>query len=352
MTGEYGVGLIGVNASRGWARESHVPAIQALRGLRLAAVATRSQETADAAAAAFGVERAYGDAADLIADQTVEVVGVVASVPAHRGLITAAVHARKHVLTEWPVGVDSAEGARIRAVTAGASSHVAVGLQARFNPAVSELRRLLEASAIGRVLSATVYSSTAAFGERLSPSQVALEDPTVGMNLVTIQLAHTLDLVEVLLGPLGDITAQFSTQYPELRVDGTDRRLHRSLPDHVLVRGRAGRTPVTVEVVGGRPAEDCPFRLELYGEEGALDLLGGSERGFQAGSLRLVRDGDPVDIEGGETAGLRESVVNTAGVYAALRDDIDTGTVTAPSLDDAARLTRLLDTVRKAANGS
>ncbi|MDG4821717.1 Gfo/Idh/MocA family oxidoreductase [Asanoa sp. WMMD1127] len=352
MAGEYGVGLIGVNASRGWARASHVPAIQGLRGLRLAAVATRSQDSADAAARAFGVERAYGDAAALIADQTVDVVAVATSVPAHHDLITAAVHAGKHVLTEWPVGVDSAQVAQIKQVTASTSAHVAVGLQARLNPAVSRLRRLMERSAIGPVRNATIYSSTAAFGSRLSPSEVALEDPAAGMNLVTIQLAHTVDLVEVLLGQLGDITAEFRTQYPRPHVDGTDQRLQRSLPDHVLLQGRAGGTPVAVEVVGGRPPDDCPFRLELHGEEGRLDLRGGHARGFQAGSMRLARNGHPVDIEGGETTDLPESAVNTAGVYAALRDDIDSGTETAPSLNEAARLTRLLDAVRDAANGS
>lgn len=62
------VGIIGVSADGGWARESHVPAIRAIDGLELAAVATRTQETADAAGAAFGVGRAYGDAGDLIAD--------------------------------------------------------------------------------------------------------------------------------------------------------------------------------------------------------------------------------------------------------------------------------------------
>ena len=47
------VGIIGANAERGWARESHVPAVQHLDGLELAAVANKGQEAADAAAAMF-----------------------------------------------------------------------------------------------------------------------------------------------------------------------------------------------------------------------------------------------------------------------------------------------------------
>ena len=46
------VGVIGANPEEGgWARESHIPALQMLPGLALAAVAGRTQASADAAAA-------------------------------------------------------------------------------------------------------------------------------------------------------------------------------------------------------------------------------------------------------------------------------------------------------------
>ena len=56
------VGIIGANAERGWARESHVPAVQKLDGMELAAVANKGQAAAEAAAKAFGAAKAYGDA--------------------------------------------------------------------------------------------------------------------------------------------------------------------------------------------------------------------------------------------------------------------------------------------------
>jgi predicted dehydrogenase len=48
------VGIIGVSAEGGWARESHVPAVHNLAGLELAAVASSDQAKAKAAAKAFG----------------------------------------------------------------------------------------------------------------------------------------------------------------------------------------------------------------------------------------------------------------------------------------------------------
>jgi predicted dehydrogenase len=41
------VGIIGASAERGWAKISHVPAVQGLEGLELAAVATHNQRSAD-----------------------------------------------------------------------------------------------------------------------------------------------------------------------------------------------------------------------------------------------------------------------------------------------------------------
>ena len=47
------VGIVGANAKSSWAKVSHVPAINDLQGLRLAAVATRNEQSAREAAKAL-----------------------------------------------------------------------------------------------------------------------------------------------------------------------------------------------------------------------------------------------------------------------------------------------------------
>ncbi|MFJ8153437.1 Gfo/Idh/MocA family protein [Streptomyces sp. NPDC094468] len=351
MSSDIGVGLIGVSASGGWSRESHVPAVLGLGGLRLAAVGSRSQENADAAAAKFGADRAYGDPLALIADPDVHLVGITAPVPAHRDLIVEAVRLGKHVLTEWPVGVDARQNTEIVDAAGSADTYVAVGLQARANPATAMLRSLLDDSVIGRVLSVTVYSSTAGFGPMVPRSALYLEDPGVGMNLSTIQLAHTLDLVTTLLGPFAKAVAQYTTQYPGLRIEDTGEFLQRVVPDHVLVQGRLSEgAAVAVQVAGGRPAEETPYRMEVQGESGTLALVGGDVRGFQAGRLELQHDGKAVEVPKTELDTLPTPAINVGGVYASLRDDIRQGTTTAPTLADALELSRLLDRLRGGAS--
>ena len=340
------VGMIGVNAERGWAREGHVPAVQALEGLDLVAVATRHQDSADAAASATGAARAYGDPADLIADPGVDVVTVAASVPAHRDLVLAALAAGKHVLTEWPVGIDAEQSDEIAAAAAASGLHTAVGLQARVNPAAVAARDAIASGRLGRVLTATVLSTTAGFGPVVTQDLLYLEDPATGMNLTTIQHAHTLDLAVELVGPLTSVAALSTIQFPQLTVAGRTEPYRRTVADHVLVHARlADGGALTIQVAGGYPPERCPFHLEVVGTGGRLVLRGGGPRGFQAGVLALEVDGQAVEVDPGQSAGLPDPVVNVAHLYAALRDDVATGSTTAPSFAHAARLAHLVDDV-------
>ncbi len=89
------------------------------------------------------------------------------------------------------------------------------------------------------------------------PGRRYLEDPAVGMNLTTIQTAHTIDFALRLTGPLSSLSVLTTVQYPGLTVADMGTRVHRTVPDHVLVQGRfEGGGTLPVQVVGGRPPGD------------------------------------------------------------------------------------------------
>ena len=90
MTGPLRVGIIGASAKAGWARESHVPAVQALAGLELGAVVTRDQVGADSAAEAFGARVGYADPQALFDDPEIDIVTVAVKVPDHSSWRVAA----------------------------------------------------------------------------------------------------------------------------------------------------------------------------------------------------------------------------------------------------------------------
>ena len=298
------VGIIGANARGGWAAESHVPAVQGLEGLELSAVATSSQETADEAAHTFGVAKAYSDGAALIADGEIDVVAVATRVPDHRPLVLASIAAGKHVYSEWPLGPSSAESAAMARTAQAAGIHHAIGLQLRGSPVVRAARERLAAGAIGRLLSLSIFSSTAGFGPDVPEPFIYLEDPAAFANLITIQGAHTLDLLLALGGQAASLSALPSRQFPEIRAGAKGMPRRRTTYDHLLAQGRfAGGAPFTLEVAGGRRGE-TPFWLELVGESGTLRLDGGAPRGLQSGRIGLLENGRRVLIDEGELASL------------------------------------------------
>ena len=114
MANKLGVGIIGASAGRGWARISHVPAVQGLAGLELVTVASGSQAKAEEAAKAFGAKNAFAEGKELVKDPAVDIVTIAVKVPDHRDLVMAALEAGKHIYCEWPLGRDLAETQELR----------------------------------------------------------------------------------------------------------------------------------------------------------------------------------------------------------------------------------------------
>ena len=346
MTKALRVGIIGASPARGWARESHVPAVQKLAGLELAGVAGRGQEEADAAAKAFGARRGFGDASVMVRDPEIDLVTIAVRVPSHRDLVLQALSAGKHVYCEWPLGRNFAEAEELASAARAARVHAAIGLQARRSPALRRARELITAGAIGRVLSARMDSGTAAFGPKTDKANLYLEDVVNGATLLTIHGGHALDAAIAVLGALEDVAALATTQFPEVEVADDGQRRARTVPDYVVTQSRlsAGGL-VSVEVAGGRSA-DTTFRFEVVGDTGHLVLRGGAPRGFQSGRLALSLNGRPQQTDEGELASAPDTAANVGGVYAALRDDVLNGTFTVPDFGHAVRLTRLIEDLR------
>jgi predicted dehydrogenase len=104
MQEEICVGIVGANANNGWAKVSHVAAINGLPGLKLAAVATRNEQSARETAEAFGAERWFSDPFAMVKDERIDVITVCVKVPAHRHFVLAALDAGKAVYCESPLG--------------------------------------------------------------------------------------------------------------------------------------------------------------------------------------------------------------------------------------------------------
>jgi predicted dehydrogenase len=343
------VGVIGADTQASWAGVSHIPAIRGLDMLTLSAVATRREESAREAAAAFGAEQWFVDPFALIRSDTVDVVTIAVRVPAHRDLVRAALDAGKAVYCEAPLGASLSETLELASVAT--SRPCAVGLQGRLNPTVRRAAQLIAEGAIGRPLNARVVSTSSAFGPVTASPYEYFEKAEAGANLLTITAGHTLDIVEALLGDMTEVDARADTLWPHPLLADTGERTSREVPDHVdvLARTTSGAV-VTADVVGGVAPDDATFRLDLRGTDGWLSLTGGTLFGVQGGDLMLSSSAAFEAPDEPAASGAVGPAINVGELYARLAGDLRTGSRSAPGFAHAAHNARLIAAVAEAAS--
>jgi len=342
------VGIVGANAKKSWANVSHVPAINGLPGLRLAAVATRNEQSAREAAEAFGADRWFSNAFAMIRDERIDVITISVKVPEHRELVLAALNAGKAVYCEAPLGCTVAEAEEM--ASAAGSLHTAIGLQGRLNPAVRRAAQLLSSGKIGRPLNARIVSTTSGFGPEMPSWYDYFNKTSFGANLLTITTGHTLDVMEAVLGEIVEFDARTDILWPTVKLTDVGEESLRETPDHVGVLGKTHSGAVfTADINGGAAPEDTRFTFEIRGSEGWLSLISDHPYGFQAGDLKLTSNiSFATPNEAAVSGGFMGATINVGEVYSHLVRDLHAGTYGTPGFEHALHNARLIEAVRNA----
>src|SRR5438093_5280426 len=202
----FGVGIIGVSPSRGWAATAHIPALRALPNYEIRALSARSAEAARAAGEAFGVSTVFTDHEELVNQPDIDVVAVTVKVPHHRELVSAALAAGKAVYCEWPLGRDLDDARAMAAIAAEEGVRTVVGLQGRQAPAIQFVQELLGDGYVGEVLSTTMIGLSVP-GDIVVQANAYMLDKANGANLLTIGVGHSLDTLNCVLGDFADLSA-------------------------------------------------------------------------------------------------------------------------------------------------
>jgi predicted dehydrogenase len=141
------MGLIGP----GFVAEHHIDAVRRLGDVDVVAVAGSSQQSAEKKAAAYKVDRAYGDYRDLIADASIQVIHNTTPNYLHLPVTLAAIAAGKHVISDKPLASNADEARQLRdAAVAARIAHV-VTFNYRGNPLVQQARGMIARGECGDV---------------------------------------------------------------------------------------------------------------------------------------------------------------------------------------------------------
>jgi predicted dehydrogenase len=180
------------------------PGLRKAKGSTLVAVMRRDVGKAEEYARRHGVPRVHARAADLIADGEVDAVYVATPPLSHCELALQAAAAGKPCLVEKPMALDYDECALMVSAFRNAGLPLWVAFYRRALPRFLLVRDILQGGGIGRLTSIEI----AQFDRLATGAQAAAWrfDPAVaGGGLFFDMGSHSLDLVDFLAGPIGEV---------------------------------------------------------------------------------------------------------------------------------------------------
>lgn len=173
-----GVGMMGRN---------HVRIYGLMDNTRLVAVADPSPKALESIGRIYNA-RVYTDYLQMLDREKPDLVSIAVPTRLHREVAVAAMQRGVHVFLEKPISGDVDEGQQIIDAAQQAGVKLAVGHIERFNPAVIELKKQLDAGQLGRIFQI--------HARRVGPFPPRIQDVGVVIDLAT----HELNLLEYLTG--------------------------------------------------------------------------------------------------------------------------------------------------------
>ncbi|KWF68770.1 Gfo/Idh/MocA family protein [Burkholderia pseudomultivorans] len=359
MSKRYRVGIVGVSTDRGWGTTAHLPALRALSDVfEVAGVANTSLASAEAAASAFDIPRAFESVAAMVDSPDIDVVSVAVKVPHHKEVVAAALKAGKHVYCEWPLGNGLAEAIEMAELARRSKGRAVVGTQAVASPEVAFVRKLVADGVVGEVMSSTYLGCGFTWGDEVTRGDSYAMDSRNGATMLSIIGGHALAAVQSVIGSVNEVSSVVSQRRKTVRIVETGESIPMRTHDHVMLNAvLASGAPLSLELRGGLVRGER-LLWEIIGTSGDLRITAPN-------AFAPVINIAPLRVEAGRKGeeGYREVEVpksyyygfedttparNVAAVYRQMADDLANGTRTAPDFDDAVALHRVIDAIERA----
>lgn len=177
------VAVVGVGAMG----KNHARVYQEMSNVDLVAIVDKDRAMAEFIGRIYHVP-VYTDFCEMLEKEKPEAVSVAVPTVAHYPVAKAMLEAGCHVLVEKPITDNLEEAYDLIRTSQRVNRVFAVGHIERFNPAITELKRRLEAGELGGIFQV--------HARRLGPFPARIRDVGVVMDLAT----HDLDIMQYLLG--------------------------------------------------------------------------------------------------------------------------------------------------------
>lgn len=262
-----------------FARAAYLPALATIPDVEIVAVASARLESAQAAAAAFGVPHAYDDWQAMLDRHPVDLVGIATPVIYHAPMTLAALDAGAHVICEKPMAMNAAEARQMldRAEALG-RVHL-IGHELRFNPNRRKIRHLIAEGAIGTVRHVNIVNISATWGDPASrPAGDWWSLAEMGGGRLGANGSHQIDLLRFWLGEIDAVSGEVRTLVPD-RVDPrTGERWTATADDMVGFTAEMASGALASVFLSGAARHNIGNSVQIFGSEGTILLADRDER--------------------------------------------------------------------------
>jgi len=181
---------------------------------RLVALCGRNADLVAAAARRYGYEGYYVDWRAMIEDERIQIVDNCGPHSLHVEPSIAALEARKHVICEKPMALNSTDAARMLLTARKSGTKHMCGFNYRFIPAVRLAREIIERGLLGKIYHFRGhYLQESAHNPDRPPAKAPDPDaPWVG-SLLNLG-SHLIDMARFIVGEPVSVNAQMSTFEP------------------------------------------------------------------------------------------------------------------------------------------
>ena len=319
--GVIGVGIVGYGLA---GRSFHAPFVEAVDGLRLAAIATSNADRAARAAVEHPAAAVVDGVDALLARDDVDVVVVASPNRSHVPIGIRALEGGRHVVVDKPIGMDVAEAGSLLETAARVGRVLSVFQNRRWDGDFLTVRDLIDTGQLGPIDSfETRFERWAAVADEWRETAEEAGGPHRDLG------AHLVDQCLLLFGPVERVYAQIEQRRPGTRVedsafvllehaDGVHSRVSTSLiagrtGPRYRVRGLAGEyvkeglDAQEAQLVGGMRPNEPGFGEEPPERWGVLSSGDGASRPiptrrgtyirFYEGVRDAVRDGGPPPVD-------------------------------------------------------
>jgi predicted dehydrogenase len=212
----------------------------------VAAVGSRSQESADSFAAEFPGCTAYSSYEALVADPTLDAIYVASPHPYHVSNTVLALNAGKPVLCEKPFTINAAEARQMKAAADANGVALMEAMWARFLPHMHKVREILASGKLG-----DIWAVEADHGQRLSDyANPRHWEPSLGGGALLDLGIYPISFAHMVLGVPDKITS--SATFTDKGVDASSTVIfdYKSGAQAILTSNMMVSTPCRATICG------------------------------------------------------------------------------------------------------